>query len=185
MHSLGCYILNTVFRAKPSIKWRTSFLWHSIFGRISQISWGQHGTHLGPAGPRGLHVGPMNLAIRDYSPPCAVRSLGFLFECMLMSWHVHTLRITGPLRGTHRSPIHSPRKNSNAALWCFPRCVWTSCWTNGRCVGDFKRFNEVEIIDLLVRVLNPHSSGLLHWHWGNHIIIVALFAIEILKLRLT
>ena len=26
-------------------------------------SLGQHGAHLGPAGPRGLHVGLMNLAI--------------------------------------------------------------------------------------------------------------------------
>ena len=30
-----------------------------------QSSWGQHGAHLGPVGPRGAYVGPMNLAIRD------------------------------------------------------------------------------------------------------------------------
>ena len=29
-----------------------------------QDSWGQHGTHLGPVGPRWAHVSPMNLAIR-------------------------------------------------------------------------------------------------------------------------
>ena len=29
-----------------------------------QSSWGQHGAHLGPVGPRWAHVGPINLAIR-------------------------------------------------------------------------------------------------------------------------
>ena len=32
----------------------------------SKTSWGQHGAHLGPVGPDGSHVGPMNLAFRVY-----------------------------------------------------------------------------------------------------------------------
>ena len=36
-------------------------LWQKLPRR--QGSWGQHGAHLGPIGPGGLHVGPMNLAI--------------------------------------------------------------------------------------------------------------------------
>ena len=36
-----------------------------------QRSWGQHGAHLGPAGPRWPHVGPMNLAISGTLWPLA------------------------------------------------------------------------------------------------------------------
>ena len=46
-------------------------IWNTTFWPYRpwyQGSWGQHGAHLGPTDPGGLHVGPMNLDIWDAIP---------------------------------------------------------------------------------------------------------------------
>ena len=45
----------------------------------SQSSWDQHGAHLGPEGPDGPHVGPMNLATRGINLVVCYEAISFIY----------------------------------------------------------------------------------------------------------
>ena len=107
------------------------FMWLPSFPR-KQGSWGQHGAHLGPTGPRWAHVGPINFAIWvtlyvafkcvvyvtvKFCVVCSYR-MRRLCDCQFVcSYRVYVITNYGVIC-SYRSLVYV-----TVAFWC---CIWLS-----------------------------------------------------------
>ena len=59
---------------------------------------------------------------------------------IMASSNGNIFRVTGHVRGIHRSPVNSPRKDQwRGALMFSLICTWMNDWVNNREAGDFRR----------------------------------------------
>ena len=120
--------------------------------RASQIA--KFMANMGPtwvlSAPDGPHVGPMNLAIREYHQ---ARKGSALKHDDVIKWK-HVLRYWPFVRGIHRSPVNSSHKGQwRGALMFTLICVWINGWVNNREAGDFRR--HLAHYDVIVMILGP------------------------------
>ena len=137
--------------------------------------------------PDGPHVGPMNLAIREYLAPmdgrwrsffeyvvffliqvwsifhlchiCAMCSIVLCHEDVI-KWK-HFPRYWPFVRGIHRSLVNSPHKGQwRRALMFSLICAWINGWVNNREAGDLRRnCTHYDVTIMLRQIITRPDSG--------------------------
>ena len=105
------------------------YIQHHSYQFICDDTWNVLNMHQPPLTKRGKTKTNKQLNCQDveiklsipFNGPLHIQS--YIVICMMMSWHVNTLHITGPLWGESTSQQWSPsQRASNAELVCFLCC---------------------------------------------------------------
>ena len=88
---------------------------------------------------------------------------------MLTSSNGNIFRLTGNVRGIHRSPVNSPHKGQwRGALMFSLICAWINGWVNNREAGDLSRhhahYDVIAMIMIFIFILLLKMLSFVHDH---------------------